>query len=161
MNTTLNDIFNEDDKKKKTRLDRKMEKKKKQEEQIYDDFIKEQKNVKKTEKNVDEIVTNKIDTKKHSRSESDKEKKGAKSIIYDIFFAFITILSFFISIGYVLYNYLKEQNQNQYILGGILIGFTFFYMLTMFSKKEGFKKFFGILTSLTMMGFIMFQLFIL
>lgn len=137
------DIFEEENKNKKTRLVRKMEMKKEQEEKIYNDFINEQKN--KT-------------TPKETTEELDLPK--ASTTIYHIFFAFITVLSFFISIGYTGYVYLKHLSNHQLIQGAILIGFTFFYMLSMFSNKIGLKKFFSIITSLMMLAFIAFQLFI-
>ena len=162
---TLASIFEEKDKKKKTRLERKMEKKKEKEKKIYNDFIDEQK--KKKEEKIEEpektvsLKTTKIETVTEENDDEMFENIKPQGFAYSVFFGFFTLMALFSSIGYLVYAYLKNLDQNHLINGGILTGFTFFYMLSSLSKKNGIKKFFGILASLAMMGFIGFQLFIL
>ncbi len=185
---TLASIFEDEDKAKKTRLERKMEKKKAKEKKIYDDFIEEQKNKKleqtsdinKTKKISDNInlektrkikdVENKLDKSLEinpiSINSVDLEDETfndikKESVAFNIFFGFITLVSFFSSIGYVLYAYLKNLNQSHLINGGILVAFTFFYMISSLARKNGIKKAFGFLASLLVILFIGYQLFIL
>ena len=89
-----------------------------------------------------------------------KKEHHVMSFLYNAFFSFITILLFLTSIGNILYTYYYNKSNNNLINAGIIISISLFYMLNAFIKKDGAKKFFGILTSISIMAFVSFNLFI-
>ena len=88
-------------------------------------------------------------------------KEKNESFLYNALFSFITILLFLTSIGNLLYTYYYRKNHNNIIESLIIILIALFYMLNAFIKNNGLKKFFGILTSFSIMSFIAFKLFII
>lgn len=125
-----------------TKVDTDMIDKKLKDEALYKEFKKEKQNKNK-------------DTKQESKNGSVTE------FLYNMLFGFITILLFVTSIGYLGYNYYKNNTINNLISGILLVCVGLFYMLSMFSKKSFFKKIFAIITSLSLMGFMAFNLFMI
>lgn len=71
------------------------------------------------------------------------------------FFSIIILLS---SIGYNVYEYL--QDSLDIIYGSLLIFVSLTFVLSMVTKKEGIKKFFYVLSSISFALFVCYQLFI-
>ncbi len=175
-NNDIADIFEDDNIKKLSRSERKLnkikekqdkiEKAKRENNRLLDN--EEKKNMPKDikydkieQKRYNFEENNKLEYKKLSKENKPKEKINIIDFLYDTLFAFITILLFLTSIGYLLYKYYKDNTQNNIIIGALLVTTGLFYMLSMFTKGEKLKKIFSIITSLSLMGFMALELFLI
>ena len=153
MDKEVADLFEDEKKKKKTREEKRLEKIMKKQEQLNNEK-------KETDKYLeDNVKFKKIENEKPKEEIKKELKRETKE--YDTLFGFVTILLFLTSIGYLVYNYYKNNTLNNLILGALLVATGLFYMITMFAKQDKTKKIFGILSSLSLMGFMAFELFII
>lgn len=107
------------------------------------------------------LKTDDIAKRTESKPKKEKKKISVIEFLYDTLFGFITILLFLTSVGYLGYSYYKDNNVNSLIIGGLLVIASLFYMLSMFIKNDRLKKIFAIITSLALMGFMAFELFMI
>lgn len=160
-NNNMADLFEDEHAKKKSREERKLEKIKKKEEKLS-----KTKDYKKLMD--DEVVFKKIndnDKKKKKENKIDEKEEIKKpsviDFLYDTLFGFVTILLFMTSLGYLGYTYYKNPGFNNFVVAGLLVSTGLFYMLSMFCKNKNLKRTFSILCSLSLMGFMAVELFLI
>ena len=164
MNKEVDDLFENKKKKKKTKEEKRLEKIMKKQEQLNnekketDKYLEDSVKFKKIE---NEKPKEEIKKELKRETKEPTEKLSVIDFLYDTLFGFVTILLFLTSIGYLVYNYYKNNTLNNLILEALLVATGLFYMITMFAKQDKTKKIFGILSSLSLMGFMAFELFII
>lgn len=173
VNEDVIDLFNEELSRKQRKEEKKLAKKK----------AKLKKKQVKKEKKLEEIenieFAKKIEEKKYNADEIEDNKtineipvlKTREKLNEDIIkkrYPFLNfLLGFFIiillltSIDYTVYSIIKENNLEKIITSSMLCILSFFYILSIIIKKEGIKKFFQILATVSITAFMCYQLFLI
>ena len=178
-NIDVVDLFDEELKKKQDKLDKKVEKMRlkeekrkrkeerkfeKEEDQGFNEYLKKMKeerlvertNVKSEFKN-DHINISSIE-KLLDEKKSDIPKKHHFSTLLIVILSICLIV---LSSDYILYNAtINYKNLKTLISSSVLVLTTLFYILSMLIKKEGVKRFFEVLSLLSFICYIAYQLFI-
>lgn len=174
-NIDVVDLFDEELKKKQDKLDKKVEKMRireekikrkeekkfeKEEDQGFNEYMKKLKQERLVEMpnfKDDHINISSVE-KILNEKKSDEPKKHHVSTLLIIVLSICLIV---LSADYILYNAtINYKNLKTLITSSILIVTVFFYILSMLIKKDGVKRFFEVLSLLSFIGYIAYQLFI-
>ena len=161
MNNTeenIIDLFSNEVNKKKKKEQKKIEKFKKKEEKKK---AKEEKRLAKIEDKAFALKQKKEDEmnkKNNNPSNRSYETPSTVQFLGDAILGLFSILVILSSIGYNIYEYFNDSLD--IIYGSLLLFTSISFVLSMVIKKEGIKKFFYILSSISLTLFVGYQLFI-
>lgn len=161
MNNTqenIIDLFSNEVNKKKKREQKKIEKFKKKEERKK--AIEEKKLARIEDKAfaLKQKKENELYQKKFEDSNKNYKTPSTVQFLGDTILGFFSILIILSSIGYNIYEYFNDSLN--IIYGCLLLSTSISFVLSMVIKKEGIKKFFYILSSISLALFVGYQLFI-
>lgn len=89
------------------------------------------------------------------------EKINKKHYFLNFILGLFIVLLLITSCDYFIYNILKEKEIKLIITSSLLISLSIFYILSIIIKKEQIKKFFQILSTISITAYMCYQLFII
>lgn len=108
------------------------------------------------EKDNEDIISNVV-----TREEIHIEKNNKKHPFLNFLLGMFIIILFLTSCDYLIFNVLKQNDIKLIITSSLLCVLAITYILSILIKKEGIKKFFQILATISIAAYMLYQLYII